>query len=148
MRVGERGGIRATAPVLPWERASLQADEPNTVVRLPAVDTVTGLPAGAFMKRLSQRPEDWKKWWATRQEAFPSRIRYRFGKPFSPRLLVDFLEAPSSQFRLRQLALEELAVRYGAPIAWEADQFVSNQNQGLAVLRRDLVQSGQTMTPR
>ena len=91
-----------------------------------------GQPFGTTITRLSQNPEDWQKWWTENRGRFDPRIRYRNGKPFSPACLLENLESERSRHKVRQLAYEELVIRYGVDFPFETDMFVAQQKQALA----------------
>jgi uncharacterized protein (TIGR02270 family) len=91
-----------------------------------------GQPFGTTVTRLSQNPADWQKWWADNRGRFDPRIRYRNGKPFSPACLLENLESERSPHKVRQLAYEELVIRYGVDFPFETDLFVAQQKQALA----------------
>jgi uncharacterized protein (TIGR02270 family) len=91
-----------------------------------------GQEPGATITRLSQKPEEWHKWWATNKSRFDPKIRYRNGKPYSPVCLLENLESEKSPRQVRQLAYEELVIRYGVDFPFETDMFVAQQKQALA----------------
>jgi uncharacterized protein (TIGR02270 family) len=82
--------------------------------------------------RLSRNPEDWRQWWAANQSGFEPSIRYRNGKPYSPACLLENLESEKTSRRIRQLAYEELVIRYGVDFPFETDMPVAQQKQALA----------------
>jgi uncharacterized protein (TIGR02270 family) len=86
---------------------------------------------GTTVVRLSQKPDDWVGWWREHESAFDSRVRYRYGKPYSPLVLLEGLQCEKTPHRFRQLAYEELVIRYGLSIPFEADMFVSDQVKAL-----------------
>jgi uncharacterized protein (TIGR02270 family) len=91
-----------------------------------------GEEPGATITRLTQKPEDWQKWWAKNRSNFNPGIRYRNGKPYSPACLLESLESEKSPRRVRQLAYEELVIRYGIDFPFETDMFVAQQKQVIA----------------
>lgn len=91
-----------------------------------------GQPFGITITRLSQKPEDWQKWWAENKSRFNIGIRYRNGKPYSPACLLENLESEKSPRQVRQLAYEELVIRYGVDFPFETDMFVAQQKQAIA----------------
>jgi hypothetical protein len=56
-------------------------------------------------------------------------LRYRFGKPYSPAGLLETLLSETSPYRARQLAIEELKIRYNADFPIEADMPVVRQEK-------------------
>lgn len=91
-----------------------------------------GQESGVTISRLSQKPEEWHKWWTANKSRFNSQIRYRNGKPYSPACLLENLESEKSPRQIRRLAYEELVIRYGADFPFETDMFVAQQKQALA----------------
>jgi uncharacterized protein (TIGR02270 family) len=84
----------------------------------------------------SPEAEPWKQWWAAHEQRFNPRVRYRLGKPFAPALLADLLEAETTPPPLRRLALDELAIRYGADFPFATDQLVVEQRRVLPAIRQ------------
>ncbi len=91
-----------------------------------------GKEPGTTITRLSQKPADWRKWWTQNKSRFDLKIRYRNGKPYSPACLLENLESEKSPRQIRQLAYEELVIRYGVDFPFETDMFVAQQKQALA----------------
>ncbi len=91
-----------------------------------------GKEPGTTITRLSQKPEQWHKWWTANKSRFNPQIRYRNGKPYSPACLLENLESEKSPRSIRQLAYEELVIRYGADFPFETGMFVVQQKQALA----------------
>lgn len=91
-----------------------------------------GQEPGITITRLSQKPEEWSKWWTANKSRFNPQIRYRNGKPYSPACLLENLESEKSPRQVRQLAYEELVIRYGVDFPFETDMFVTQQKQALA----------------
>lgn len=90
-----------------------------------------GKPYGENVVRLSQKPEEWKTWWAANKSRFASGLRYRSGMPVTPAVLVDNLVFPKTPRTVRQLAYEELVVRYGVDIPFETDMPVRQQQEAI-----------------
>lgn len=91
-----------------------------------------GKAFGKTSVRLSQKKENWAGWWTDNSSQFQTGVRYRHGKPYSLKSLLEILECPDTPYRLRQLAYEELAIRYAMDVPFEADMFVSDQTRALA----------------
>ena len=91
-----------------------------------------GKPFGITITRISQKPEDWQKWWAENKSRFNPEMRYRNGKPYSPACLLENLLSEKSPRIVRQMAYEELVVRYGIDFPFETDMLVSQQKQAIA----------------
>jgi uncharacterized protein (TIGR02270 family) len=88
-----------------------------------------GGPFGETVRRLSQNPSDWESWIRENQSRFTSNCRYRLGKPYSTAALLETLLSKTTPYRARQLAIEELKIRYGADFAIEADMPVIVQER-------------------
>jgi len=91
-----------------------------------------GEEPGTTITRISQKPEDWQKWWAENKSRFNPDIRYRNGKPYSPNCLLENLESEKSPRIVRQMAYEEFVIRYGIDFPFETDMLVSQQKQAIA----------------
>jgi len=91
-----------------------------------------GEPFGITITRISQKPEDWRKWWVENKSHFNPAIRYRNGKPYSPACLLENLESEKSPRIVRQMAYEEFVIRYGIDFPFETDMLVSQQKQTIA----------------
>ncbi|MGD8837009.1 MAG: HEAT repeat domain-containing protein [Desulfobacteraceae bacterium] len=91
--------------------------------------TPGGEPFGETVRRLSQNPQDWEAWFRENQSRFNPNCRYRLGKPYTPASLLETLISETSPYRARQLAIEELKIRYGADFNIEADMPVLIQEK-------------------
>jgi uncharacterized protein (TIGR02270 family) len=91
-----------------------------------------GEPFGITITRISQKPEDWQKWWAENKSHFNPAIRYRNGKPYSLSCLLENLRSEKSPHLVRQMAYEEFVIRYGIDFPFETDMLVSQQKQAIA----------------
>jgi uncharacterized protein (TIGR02270 family) len=91
-----------------------------------------GEEPGTTITRISQKPEDWQKWWAENKSHFNPGIRYRNGKPYSPACLLENLQSEKSSRLVRQMAYEEFVIRYGIDFPFETDMLVSQQKQAIA----------------
>ncbi len=102
--------------------------------RLPARSD--GKPFGANITRLSRNGETWRVWWSQNRARFNPAVRYRSGKPLGPKSLLENLMYYKTPYKLRQLAYEELVIRYGQDFPFEADMLVTRQQQVLADISR------------
>ncbi len=91
-----------------------------------------GEPFGTAITRLSQKQEDWQKWWREHRSQFNTNVRYRNGKPYSPACLLENLESEKTPCKIRQLAYEELVIRYNIDFPFETDMFVAEQKKAIA----------------
>lgn len=87
---------------------------------------------GETIRRLSQNPRDWEEWLRDNKSRFTQNYRYRLGKPYTPNCLFETLMSEASPYRARQLAIEELKIRYDADFPIEADMPVNAQEILLA----------------
>jgi uncharacterized protein (TIGR02270 family) len=87
---------------------------------------------GTTITRISQKPEDWQKWWSENKSRFNLGIRYRNGQPYSPACLLENLGSEKSPHKVRQLVYEELVIRYGIDFPFETEMFVAQQKQAIA----------------
>lgn len=94
-----------------------------------------GEEPGYSLLRLSLKPDEWQAWWEQNKARFDSRLRYRNGKPFSPSCLLENLESEKCPPVIRQLAYEELVIRYSADYPFETEMFVDRQKAALAKYR-------------
>jgi uncharacterized protein (TIGR02270 family) len=117
----------------------------NTRKELPA--RPDGEPFGTKTTRLSVDPVAWDEWLKQHAASFRNDQRYRKGKPCSPLVLLEELAAERSSPLLRQLAYEELAIRYGCHISFEADMLATWQLRALAEMRGWVESQGTPFTP-
>jgi len=90
-----------------------------------------GEPFGTTEIKISRDPEVWKQWLTENAGNFKRELRYRNGKPFSPLCLLDNLQSEQYVYQVRQMAYEELVIRYGMDVPFEADMPVRKQLQVL-----------------
>ncbi|MBF0231461.1 MAG: hypothetical protein HQK65_00285 [Desulfamplus sp.] len=95
-----------------------------------------GLKPGSFITRLTLDPEKWWNWWQGKKDesTFDCHLRYRYGKLFSPACLIESLKNEKTPHLIRQMAYEELVVRYGMDFHFEADMPVADQEIALEEL--------------
>jgi uncharacterized protein (TIGR02270 family) len=86
-----------------------------------------GRPLGTVENKLTQDPEKWRAWLSAHSKQFDANHRYRNGKLYSPGTLLENLADDRSSYQLRQLAAEEIAIRYGCDVPFEADMPVARQ---------------------
>lgn len=98
---------------------------------------------GETVTRLSQDQGQWKQWWSKNHSAFRPDIRYRNGQPYSPSVLVSLLASANSPRLIRQMAYEELVVRYDADFAFETDMPVPDQLKAIAAYQAWIAENNQ-----
>jgi len=106
-----------------------------------------GEEPGTTLARLSQKPEEWQSWWEENKSRFDSQIRYRNGKPYAPACLLENLEHKKSPRQVRQLAYEELVIRYDIDFPFETDMFVFEQKQAIAKYAEWVKENGSRFQP-
>jgi hypothetical protein len=93
-----------------------------------------GNPFGTTVTRLSQNSAEWDAWLAGHAGEFDARLRYRFGRPHSPRAVLRGLLDERIPQASRQWCYEELAIRYACPVTFEADWRVDDQIRALRAM--------------
>ena len=86
-----------------------------------------GEPFGTSEVRVSQDKSVWMQWLTENAGDFKRELRYRNGQPFSLSCLLDNLQSERFVYQIRQLAYQELVIRYGMDIPFEADLYVRKQ---------------------
>lgn len=95
-----------------------------------------GEPFGAVIRQLSCDASVWNHWLRDHAAQFQAQVRYRRGRPYSPRRVLEGLLDPATPYALRSLAYEELLIRHDCPVAFEADWRVADQLAALEALSR------------
>ncbi len=90
-----------------------------------------GKEPGLTITRISQKPEDWKKWLDENRRRFIPETRYRNGKPYTPEGLIENMKSEIHPKFLRQFAYEELVIRYKKDIPFETDRPAYFQKQAI-----------------
>jgi len=103
--------------------------------------------AGTTVEMLIKRPDAWRRWWKANGARFQADICYRQGQPYTPQGLLEILKNPKSSRMLRQIAYEELVIRYGLDIAFETDMPVREQKVALAQYENLIGQRTQEFKP-
>ena len=95
-----------------------------------------GRPYGTTVTRFSQNPADWTEWWTRHKPGFSPDLRYRSGVPFSPATLLESITHGKNPYAVRQLAYEELVIRYGVDFSFEPDMPVARQKDIIGDMER------------
>jgi len=111
--------------MLPHELAAFR--ETGELPRRP-----DGEPFGARVRRVSRDPAVWADWLKANAQRFARGYRYRFGEPCTPRVLLDCLSSETFPKSYRPWLAEELLIRYGIDLPFEADMRVGEQSRVLA----------------
>ena len=93
-------------------------------------------PSGTIVTTISTDVAAWRAWLEERRDEFQPGVRYRLGRRLSPAALVATLESTRLPRNVRQLAYEELVIRYRLDIPFESDMPVRMQLGVIAAYRR------------
>lgn len=93
-----------------------------------------GEPFGETISRLSHNPDHWREWFANNRSRFDARFRYRCGKPSSLQTWLETLSSEYTPYRMRQIAGDEGAIRYGMSVPFEVDMPVVRQRRALTTM--------------
>lgn len=119
-------------------------------------DELTDLKHGKIMPeetyksssdRLSQNPSIWSHWWNSNKCFFNPDARFRNGALYSPLSLLQTMESDANPDMIRDLAYEELVIRYGIDIPFETRMPVVQQWQAIAEYRQRLKGNPDSFTP-
>lgn len=88
-----------------------------------------GEEPGTTMTILSQHSSVWRDWWEKNKKRFQPGVRYRNGRPCSPSCLIENLASEKGPRLVRQLAYEELVIRYDIDYPLETDMLVADQKR-------------------
>ena len=114
----------------PFREDELFPDELEAYRRHGTIPTrADGTRYGAWAVHPSPDAESWNRWWGCNERRFRSGIRFRSGVPCSLSLILHSLRRDKIPSRYRQLAHEELVIRYDNDFPFEADRFVSDQTR-------------------
>ena len=90
-----------------------------------------GEEPGVTVTRISQNPDSWRGWLDENRQRFVPGIRYRNGRPCSPRCLVDNMKSETLPRLLRQFAHEEAVIRYDKDFPFETDRSARFQKRAI-----------------
>ncbi len=94
-----------------------------------------GSSYGEMQRQWSTDPRRWRAWLAEHWPAMDGQRRCRLGRPHGTEVLVDCLDDARSDPWIRAFAAEELATRFGCPVAFETDLPVRVQEARIAQMR-------------
>lgn len=106
-----------------------------------------GSPFGETVRQLSRDPQAWNTWLQTNAGGFSAERRYRLGRVYGPRLLLQGLVSEVYPKSYRGLAVEELLIRYGVDVPLEVDMPVARQMQLLRAAAGQVAQAEQRVEP-
>ncbi|MBI9090011.1 MAG: hypothetical protein JEZ12_12405 [Desulfobacterium sp.] len=90
-----------------------------------------GEELGVTVTRISQNPDSWREWMDDNSRRFVTGIRYRNGRPCSPECLIKNMQSETLPGFLRQLAHEEMVIRYKKDFPFGTDRRASFQKQAI-----------------
>jgi len=106
-----------------------------------------GSPFGETVRELSRDPQLWNGWLQANAGAFSAERRYRLGRVYGPRLLLQGLVSEVYPKPYRGLAGEELLIRYGVDVPLEVDMPVACQMRLLREAAGQVAQVEQRVEP-
>jgi len=86
---------------------------------------------GHTATRLSQNQDLWWDWYQKNIDHFNPEQRHRLGQPSSPSTLFDQMKSPITPDFIRQLAHEELVIRYNLDLPFETTMTVAQQSHAM-----------------
>jgi len=90
---------------------------------------IDGNPYGVEVKKLSLDQALWYQWFKDNNHLFISGVRYRNGKSLSTaQLLINILDN-QTDYKIRNLAYEELVIRYGLELPFASDDLIYKQKE-------------------
>ncbi len=92
---------------------------------------IDGRPFGHILQRLTTDEARWQAWLNANSGRFDTRSRHRYGLPVSASILLARLLDDATPRGLRQMALDELVVRFGCPLPFDLDWHVARQRRAL-----------------
>ena len=101
-----------------------------------------GRPYGSEIRQLTRDRTRWAEWLRQNSGRFDANIRYRLGQPYSPEAVLGSLVADDAPRPFRQLAYEELVLRYGCDVPFDAEGRVVDQIASLRRMSRWLSEQG------
>jgi uncharacterized protein (TIGR02270 family) len=125
---------KAFVPETPDEAALFDAELRAWRERQELPRRADGLPFGTTVHQLSRDPGAWHTWLAVNAARFDPSYRYRRGQLYSARALLLCLLDEAVPQHLRQLAYEELAIRFGCDVPFESDLPVREQTIALRAI--------------
>lgn len=81
--------------------------------------TSNDIKTGITVKRIARKKERWEAWWNKNESNYHLNIRYRNGRPFDLLCILENIQSELLARRIRQLAYEELVIRYGIDVHFE-----------------------------
>jgi hypothetical protein len=86
-----------------------------------------GRPYGNWERRPLRDKESWRAWLEREKTRFNREHRWRMGKPYGPAALAACLKDETTPFDIRSATYEELVIRYGLDVPFEAELPVLQQ---------------------
>jgi uncharacterized protein (TIGR02270 family) len=122
----------------------LTNDERDAFAKDGALPTRNGKPFGNWERRPLTDTGRWRAWLDENKHRFSRQHRWRMGKPHGPTAMFDCLTAETTPYAVRAATCEELVVRFGMDVPFEADLPVSLQRRFLSKIGGWVAQRGDT----
>ena len=122
----------------------LTNDEREAFAKDGTLPTKNGKPFGNWERRPLLDKAGWRAWLEDNKHRFSRQNRWRMGKPHGPAALLDCLIAETTPYVVRAATSEELVVRFGMDVPFEADLPVSLQRRFLSKIGTWIAQHGDT----
>jgi HEAT repeat protein len=109
----------------------LSDEERESFERDGALPTRGGQPYGTWQRGPLRDRAGWRAWLEANQHRFERGLCWRMGRPYGPAALLECLRSETSPYAVRRASYEELVVRYGLDVPFEADLPVRTQRRFL-----------------
>jgi hypothetical protein len=103
-----------------------------------------GRPYGNWERRPLLDKLEWHAWLETHKHQFSRQHRWRMGRPAGPLALLECLECATTPFAVRSATYEELVIRYGLTVPFEADLPVTQQQRFLGKMHEWVTRESRT----
>lgn len=126
--VSEREGVASLGAIMGLGLLGSTRGVPRLIELVGSRDPVRANVAGTALELLTGQRHDpeephprlkWEAWWAEHGPNLDPETRYRYGKPFGVRVLIDRLGHDDAS--VRQAAYEELVISTGVPLPFDAE---------------------------
>lgn len=114
---------------------AIDPDELFDDEKMEAGDSTPGPSTGITLRKLREKKEDWNGWWKANGERFMAGTRYRLGRPCSPATVLETMASTAMPGLVRQLAYEEMVIRYRLDAHFEVDMTARRQMEAITRYR-------------
>ena len=109
----------------------LSDEEREAYERDGTLPTRGGQPYGSWQRGPLRDKAGWRVWLEENKQRFSRDLRWRMGQPFGPSALFECLRCETNPYAVRSATYEELVVRYGLDVPFEAELRVRQQQRFL-----------------